>query len=201
MWVVFGIGIAELILRYCETRAELRELTQGYLPEDSSVVLQIQDTGEIHRRLHYQEGSDLRFLPRLIKRTLVQFHSSRSVDSASGLLNSSLDMCMHEIDLRYAMLRYIMWVIPSLGFIGTVVGISLALNQLGMARVDDPDLLKDTTRNLAVAFDTTMVGLFQAMLLVLGMHVVQAREESALNRVGQYCLDNLINRLYVPKGG
>jgi len=28
---------------------------------------------------------------------------------------------MHEIDLRYSMLRYLTWLIPSLGFIGTVV--------------------------------------------------------------------------------
>jgi hypothetical protein len=33
-------------------------------------------------------------------------------------------------------------------------------------------------------------------VLVLIQHIVQAREERALNRAGQYCLDNLINRLY-----
>jgi len=27
---------------------------------------------------------------------------------------------------------------------------------------------------------------------------VQGKEENALNRAGQYCLDNLINRLYSP---
>ncbi|MCK6454395.1 MAG: MotA/TolQ/ExbB proton channel family protein, partial [Alphaproteobacteria bacterium] len=201
MWLVFGIGVAELVIRHLETREEVKQLRLGYLQFDEDAVLELEDTGELHRRLHYMPGSDTLFLPRLVKRTLVQFHSSRSIDSASGLLNSSLELLLHEIDLRYSMLRYIMWVIPSLGFIGTVVGISLALNFLGDARIDDPDLLKKTTGNLAVAFDTTMVALFQAMLLVLGMHVVQAREESALNRIGQYCLDNLINRLYVPEGG
>jgi hypothetical protein len=34
------------------------------------------------------------------------------------------------------------------------------------------------------------------MILVFTMHVVQAREERALNKAGQYCVDNLINRLY-----
>jgi hypothetical protein len=28
------------------------------------------------------------------------------------------------------------------------------------------------------------------------MHLTQAREENALNQSGQYCMDNLINRLY-----
>jgi hypothetical protein len=34
-------------------------------------------------------------------------------------------------------------------------------------------------------------------LLVLCQHVIQAFEERALNQAGQYCLDNLINRLYM----
>ena len=35
-----------------------------------------------------------------------------------------------------------------------------------------------------------------AAILVFLMHLTQAREEKALNRTGQYCMDNLINRLY-----
>jgi hypothetical protein len=33
-------------------------------------------------------------------------------------------------------------------------------------------------------------------VVVLVQHIVQAAEEKALNDAGQYCLDNLINRLY-----
>ena len=37
----------------------------------------------------------------------------------------------------------------------------------------------------------------QAVSRVLrGPHIAQGREEGALNHAGQYCLDNLINRLY-----
>ena len=31
---------------------------------------------------------------------------------------------------------------------------------------------------------------------MFALHVVQGREEGALNRVGEYCLKNLVNRLY-----
>ena len=94
------------------------------------------------------------------------------------------------------MLRYISWVLPSLGFIGTVIGIALALAYAGVTDPQDPALLGNLTTKLAVAFNTTIVALLQAMVLVFTMHVVQAREERALNRAGQYCVDNLINRLY-----
>ena len=48
----------------------------------------------------------------------------------------------------------------------------------------------------SLSFYTTMLALVQSALLVLAQNVTQAREEGALNRAGQYCLDNLINRLY-----
>jgi hypothetical protein len=48
-----------------------------------------------------------------------------------------------------------------------------------------------------VAFNTTLLALVMSAVLVLVQHVVQAYEERTLNQAGQYCLDNLINRLYV----
>jgi flagellar motor component MotA len=119
------------------------------------------------------------------------------VDQANALLTSSLELSLHEIDLRYSMVRYVVWAIPTLGFIGTVVGISLALAFAGAVDLQDPNLLAELTKRLAVAFDTTLLALVMSAVLVLCQHVVQAYEERALNQAGQYCLDNLINRLYM----
>jgi biopolymer transport protein ExbB/TolQ len=106
---------------------------------------------------------------------------------------------LHEIDLRYNIPRYIIWLIPSLGFIGTVIGIMLALNYAGdRANVQSPDMLYHVTERLGVAFATTLLALVQASILVFIQNIVQGREESALNKAGPYCLDNLINRLYSP---
>lgn len=196
-WLVFFVGIGELVVRFVETQSDRRELRQHYLPEDDRTVLQAADLGPIYGTVKRNPASDRLFLPRLIKRTILQFQSNRSVDQANSLLNSSLDMCMHEIDLRYNMLRYIMWLIPSLGFLGTVIGISQALNFAG-GGVDfnDPKFLSQLTDNLGTAFYTTLLALIQAAVLVFFMHLIQAQEEKTLNEAGQYCLDNLINRLY-----
>jgi biopolymer transport protein ExbB/TolQ len=84
-----------------------------------------------------------------------------------------------------------------MGFIGTVIGIMLALNYAGdRANVESPDMLFQVTERLGVAFSTTLVALVMAAVLVFIQSIVQAREERALNQAGQYCLDNLINRLY-----
>jgi biopolymer transport protein ExbB/TolQ len=198
MWLVFFVGLGELLVRFIDGRGEAAQLHRKYLPEDERTVLRAADLGAIHANVKNTKGSEFYFLPRLIRRIVLQFQSNRSVDQANSLLNSSLELYMHEIDLRYNMLRYIMWLIPSLGFIGTVIGIALALNFAGAETTNfqDPKLLSKLADRLGVAFYTTLLALVQAAVLVFLMHLTQAREEKALNRVGQYCMDNLINRLY-----
>jgi biopolymer transport protein ExbB/TolQ len=101
--------------------------------------------------------------------------------------------------LRYNMIRYITWLIPSLGFIGTVIGIMLALNYAGdRANVESPEMLYQVTERLGVVFSTTLVALVMAAIQVFLQNHNQGKEENTLNRSGQYCLDNLINRLYSP---
>jgi len=127
---------------------------------------------------------------------VLQCQSCRTVDQAHALLNAGLELYRHEIALRYSVIRDIVWLIPTRGFIGTVIGISLALAYAAGADTTDPTLLSELTRRLAVAFNTTLLALVMSAFLVLIQHIVQAREERALNLAGQYCLDNLINRLY-----
>ena len=46
---------------------------------------------------------------------------------AEATPNSCLELLMHRVDLRDSLLRYGVWAIPTVGFIGTLVGIALAL--------------------------------------------------------------------------
>lgn len=198
MWVVFCIAAGELALRMRAASREMRQLRLHYLPEDPRVVLQAGDLPDIYRRVREDGKSERRFLPRLISRCILQFQISSSVEQCSSLMNTTLDLISHEVDLHYSSLRYITWLIPSLGFIGTVIGIGHALSYAGEpGRFQQPTLLTEVTARLAVSFDGTLVALLMAAVLLFWQNVVQAREEHALNLAGQYCLDNLINRLYV----
>ena len=58
------------------------------------------------------------------------------------------------------------------------------------------DIDDDCRPEIGVAFNTTLLALSMSLLLVLAQHMIQAFEERMLNEAGQYCLDNLINRLY-----
>ncbi len=193
--LAFFLALGEIYLRRKTTAYEESFLTQGYLPEDDETVLQAQDLGPIRRRVAgFGSSGDRAFLPGLIDLSILQFQASRSVDQTVTVLNSSLELLAHKVDLRYQLLRYLAWFIPTLGFLGTVMGIGSTLALVPEDGKPDMFLL---SQNLTVAFDTTIVALVESAIIVYLMNMVQAREERCVSQAGAYCLRNLINRLYV----
>jgi biopolymer transport protein ExbB/TolQ len=198
MWISFYFALGELLIRRIAADMETSQLHRHYLPEEFKIVLQASDLPPIYRELRNSPDLTRCFLPRLIDRCILQFQASQSIDQSASLLNTSVEMFLHEVDLNYNIIRYICWLIPSLGFIGTVVGIGEALAWAGEnARAEN--LLGHTTGQLAVSFHGTFLALMMASILVFLQNRVQSKEEHALNLGAQYCLDNLINRLYVVK--
>ncbi len=191
MHIVFFLGLGELFIRWKTARSEMNFVQKGLLPEDEATVLQTHDLGPIRKNLKGSFDGENGFLPSLIDLCILQFQASRSVDQTVSVLNSSLELIAHKVDLRYQVLRYISWAIPTFGFIGTVFGISGALQKL------DPEKLKPALGLLATAFNTTLIALILSAILVFIIHMVQKLEERSVNLAGNYCLRNLINRLYV----
>lgn len=193
-YFIMAAGIADLYVRWTTATYETAFLKQRFLPEDDTSVLQLKDLGPIRGKVVSLYDGDNGFLPYLIDISVTQLQASRSVDQAVAILTSSLDLLMHRLDLRYQNVRYISWLIPTIGFIGTVVGIAVALEVINPK---NPDIGK-VTGAMAVAFYTTLIALIVSAIIVFLQHAVQKKEESALNSAGQYVLKNLINRLYIP---
>lgn len=191
MHIFFFVGIAEGLYRYHRTEAECLRMAEKILPEDDATVLQLHELGALRLKVKDAYTSQDGILPRLIDLCILQFQSGRSVDQTVSVLDSMLELDSHKIDLHYTVLRYIVWVIPTIGFIGTVVGIANTLASV----TGDPDLPVLATR-LGVAFNTTLVALVMSGLLVFMTNMTQAREENMVNDIGTYVLRNLINRLY-----
>lgn len=195
MWGALCIGFGELFLRWSSASDEESQLKRDYL-QIGDTFLQDDDLLRIIKRVEQRKYGQDTFLPRMITRTVNQFRISHSNEQATSVMNASLELYMHEIDLRYSTLRYITWLIPSLGFIGTVMGIMFALQYAGVPiNAESEEFLFEVTQRLGVAFTTTLLALIMSAVLVLSQSVIQSKEERALNEAGQYCIDNLILRL------
>ena len=93
------------------------------------------------------------------------------------------------------------WAIPVIGFIGTVLGLSQAVGGFGqvIARGADLDALKTAlggvTGGLATAFETTLIALVAALAVQLLMTLEMQKEEDFLDDCAGYCHDNLTSHL------
>jgi hypothetical protein len=193
MHILFFIGLGELFVRWRVGHREMGFLKRHYLPEDEETVLQFPDLGPIRRQVAKAFDGEHGFLPSLIDLSVLQFQASRSVDQTVVVMNNALELIATRVDLRYGLIRFIAWMIPTVGFIGTVYGLGASLYEAGASAEID---VQTTARTLGVGFDCTMVALIQSAILVFAMHLVQENEETAVNLSGGYCLRNLINRLY-----
>jgi biopolymer transport protein ExbB/TolQ len=195
MHIIFFIGLGDLFVRWRIAVRENNFLAREFLPEDDSTVLISRDLGPIRRRVVNLFDHENGFLPSLINLAILQFQSSSSVEQAAGVMSQQLELMSHRLEMRYGLVRFIAWVVPTLGFIGTVYSLGASLSSAGNSTHGIN--LREVASTLGVGFDCTMVALVESAILVFLLHLVQEREEWALNGAGDYTLRNLINRLYV----
>jgi biopolymer transport protein ExbB/TolQ len=102
---------------------------------------------------------------------------------------------------RFTLTRYILYLLPVIGFIGTVEGISKALMNISkvLPLVRDLDAflhnLTSVTAALQIAFDSTLLALFLSAALMLAQTLTQKLSEDLLARVDRWVVDHLLPRV------
>ncbi len=85
---------------------------------------------------------------------------------------------------RYAFPRILVWAIPLLGFLGTVLGISEAMGGLNVGGESDlQQMMGGLQSNLNVAFDTTAQALVLSIVLMFGVFATERMESLLLAEV------------------
>lgn len=89
----------------------------------------------------------------------------------------------------YALPRIIVWSIPVMGFIGTVMGIGESVSGFEgfLSKADDIDVLREglvnVTSGLGTAFDTTFLALTISVIVVFPLTIVERIEQQLLTRI------------------
>lgn len=101
----------------------------------------------------------------------------------------------------YSFPRILVWAIPLLGFIGTVLGISGAVSGFSgfINNSGDVEQIKKgigtVTNSLGIAFDTTLLALFLSVLVMIPLVLVERYESSLLLGIDVFINDKLLPRL------
>ena len=125
---------------------------------------------------------------------LDRFTATRNIQDVSDTAHAICDAESERLDSELSMVRYIAWAIPSIGFIGTVRGISEALGQAYEAVEGN---IAGVTTSLGVAFNSTFTALVISIVIMFLMHQLQLIQERLVLDAQTYCDERLLRHLQV----
>lgn len=190
MWFLFFWGLSEILIRFLFVRAQEQEIELEFLPKSPNALLTAEQMGALMADIESSGQGGM--LSELLHPLAQNFQANISTAICNDLLNSQIELRSNDIDRAYSILRYIVWMLPTLGFMGTVWGILHALK----ADMESDDLLTIITDRMSVAFWTTLLALVLTSIIMYLMQYVQCREETHLNYCHKYCLKQFVNKLY-----
>lgn len=175
---MFWIGLCDLCLKLTRSNRERRTLKRGLLFPPKSAekepVSKVEDyLGSIAKARDVRGDSS--YLTRLHS-ALDFLRLGGSPDDLDLELRRLADDAYDDRDGDYGMVRTFIWAIPILGFLGTVLGITVALGSLDLTQIESTS--EKLADGLKVAFDTTAL----ALSLVFVLYFLQffARRQDAV---------------------
>jgi biopolymer transport protein ExbB/TolQ len=178
---MFCVGLAALVIKWIDVERQRRQVDDellapvpegGQEPAEAAALvasLPVEDdaTSGSYLVTRLREGLDL------VVRT----------GSAEGLqdhLKYLSDLDAARAAQSYGLVRFVIWAVPIMGFLGTVIGITEAIAQLSPTQLEN---ISGVVAGLGVAFDTTATALALSMVLMFMQFVIDRREQSLLSDV------------------
>ncbi len=190
LWAIAIIGLKAKIALH-----EKRLLNQSLLEVTPGTSILPEDTRQFVRPLQALPANEQEYLlPRTLLTALQRFGSTRNIHDVSIAVKEVCETESDRLDSELSMVRYIIWAIPSIGFIGTVRGIGDALGQAHRAVEGD---IAGVTASLGVAFNSTFIALVISIFIMFLMHQLQLLQERLVLDTQNYCDVNLIRHLQV----
>ena len=194
---------AAFILGYIELLEKERFLTLQYegfgwhlLPIEDNAQLTKDELGIISGRIaNMEKHGQTSLLSSFIKRACAQYSSNRSVNDTLQIMNAKINTAKEESEGQLEIIRYLINTISALGFIGTVIGLSVTIGNSGLAKTASG--LNTITQYLYLAFDTTLVALLLGLVLSYRYHGYLERMDTFYSKSKSYIVDNLICRMEV----
>jgi len=190
---MFFVGLAALVLRAADVARQYpmvgRSLLGPAAPSprivgDCEALLDRLDRLPARRRDDY--------LVRRVREAVEHVRRRGSADELEEELRYLADLDADRAAAGFALVRIIIWAIPILGFLGTVIGITLAIANLSPQALEDS--LPKVTAGLGVAFDTTALALGLSIVLMFAQFLTDRAQQALLSRVDQRAAEELHGR-------
>ena len=199
---LFLWAVIILLLKSAKLGVQRRALTLAVLPQEAGFTLTHQTASSALERIDRLVDSPAQFV--LLNRLTLALSSLQNLGLVSemvSMLQSQAETDEQQVATSYQLIQGFVWAIPIFGFIGTVLGLSEAIQGFGgtLATSGDFQAVQDSltlvVAGLATAFDTTLIALVGAVFLQLAVTVLRRREARFLDDCNEYCQRHVIGRL------
>ncbi|HJN08045.1 MAG TPA: MotA/TolQ/ExbB proton channel family protein [Pirellulaceae bacterium] len=202
---MFFVGLAALLIKFAD-------VCRQYLVF-SRVNVDLSAEGESSIDACPRLLDNLDELPKYIRQTYLAQRFCNAVDfvdrkqSGEGLdeeLKYLSDVDAARQQESFSLVRIIIWATPMLGFLGTVIGITKALGELGaqseLLATDPNAAMQSLLSGLYVAFDTTALALCLSIVLMFIQFLVDRIETQLLINVDDRVHDELVGCFDIGNG-
>ena len=193
-YFLFIFGMLEIYVLLNRLSVESDAFNAHFLPEKENWVMDVDDVNQLKLNMQQIEHTNKYYLTDLIKKACIKYRLNKSSSEVLGLVESQVKIYNSNMESEQSFFSYVAWAIPSVGFIGTVLGIAASLGFANQATT--PEGIEKVTSMLAVAFDTTLVALVLSVILMYFIHYLHKKQDAFFARLSSYMIENLINRLY-----
>ncbi len=207
--IAFGVAVGLLWERRTAVRAEQEAFELDIVRYEEETLILPEDAITCRKRLHDLDDKQRSFLLiELLSFGLQRARANWSAEDVGTAISMQADLKRDEQEAEYSMIRYLAWAIPSIGFVGTVLGIGQAMGSIKPTQVTTAETggstqavspLMEAASHLNTAFDTTFVALVLSLILMFVLHRIQAAEDALLTRATDACLRQLPLRMHVTK--
>jgi biopolymer transport protein ExbB/TolQ len=194
----FFVGMAALVVKRLDIAEQLAATRRQWLGPVPPGGQTADDCGGLLARLDQapvpQQES---YLVRRLRDALSHILRKGSAEDLDQELKSLADLDDSRAHASYSLVRVIIWAIPILGFLGTVIGITMAIAQLDPKQLEDS--LNTVIGSLGIAFDTTALALTLSMFLMFTQYAVDKAEQRLLAAVERRADEELSQRFLLHK--
>ena len=176
--VMFTVGLSALVLKWLDVRHQAAEVGEPLLEAIPTGGQQPDEATGLQAKV-VEVGAD-GYLPRRIHEALDLVVRTGSAEGLEDHLKYLSDLDAARAGQSYGLVRFVIWAIPIMGFLGTVIGITEAIANLSPTQLEN---ITGVVAGLGVAFDTTATALTLSMVLMLIQFFVDRAEQRLLGAV------------------
>jgi biopolymer transport protein ExbB/TolQ len=190
LWATALIG-----WRWREATHERGLLGRGFMESGENFVVLPDDVRTWSRQVENLAPDEQdRLLPRALRVGLARFAVTRSVHETAAAVSEECQTEASRLDADNSMLRFVVWGIPAIGFVGTARGIGNALQDAQSALNGD---ISGVTVGLGITFNSTLVALTLSIGMMFLLHQLQHLQDRLVLDTKLFIDRRLIARLRV----